>query len=174
LPAEIGRLCNLQTLHLGNNDLSSLPAEIGNLINLKSLNLSNNKLKSLPCALTLRGCSGCPAEIGRLYNLKSLNLSNNKLKSLPCTLALRGCYDYPSEINNLINLEELYLNEDSYEINNLDLDCEILILGNIKNPITNLPCGLKTIYLSKEIDISMIKIPFGCEINYDFDDILQQ
>ena len=47
------------------------------------------------------------------------------------------------------------------------------MLGKIKNPITNLPSGLKTIYLIKDIDISMIKIPFGCEINYDFDKILK-
>ena len=50
---------------------------------------------------------------------------------------------------------------------------DILILGKIQNPITNLPSGLKTIYLKKSINISMIKIPFGCEINYDFDKILK-
>jgi hypothetical protein len=47
------------------------------------------------------------------------------------------------------------------------------MLGKIQNPITNLPSGLKTIYLSKDIDVSMIKIPFGCEIKYDFDKILK-
>jgi Leucine-rich repeat (LRR) protein len=115
-----------------------------------------------------------PAEIGRLCNLEKLELRGNSLSSLPRALAIRGFSGCPEEIGRLCNLKELYLDESSYEINNLDPDCEILILSSIENPITNLPSGLKTIYLSKEIDISMIKIPFGCEINYDFDDILQQ
>jgi hypothetical protein len=79
----------------------------------------------------------------------------------------------PSEISKLCNLQELYLDESSYEINNLNLDCEVLILEKIYGKITNLPYGLKTIYLSKDVDVSMIKIPFGCEINYDFDKILK-
>ena len=47
------------------------------------------------------------------------------------------------------------------------MNCEILILTDNQNKITNLPSGLKILYLSKHIDISMIKIPFGCEIKYD-------
>jgi hypothetical protein len=80
---------------------------------------------------------------------------------------LRSC-----EIDNLSNLIKLDINESSYEINNLDLDCSILIFASIQNPITNLPYGLKELYLKKDIDICMIKIPFGCEIIYDFEDIL--
>ena len=149
LPPEIGNLINLQKFYCSYNKLIALPAEIGNLINLKKLDLSNNVLCSLP------------AEIGRLRNLKKLYLGNNSLTSLP------------AEIGRLCNLQKFHIDEYSYEINNLDPDCPILILGKIKNPITNLPSGLKTIYLSKDIDISMIKIPFRCEINYDFDKILK-
>jgi Leucine-rich repeat (LRR) protein len=95
-----------------------------------------------------------PVEICKLINLQTLYLGNNSLKSLPV------------EITRLINLKKLYIDESSYEINNLDIECEILIFKKIKNPITNLPYGLKELYLKKDIKISMIKIPFGCEIKY--------
>jgi Leucine-rich repeat (LRR) protein len=187
LPDEIGKLVRLQTLRLNYNNLTSLPAEIGKLINLKELDLGSNSLTSLPVEigrlcnlqklyLSKNNLTSLPAEIGGLVNLKELFLNYNSLISLPHALVLGGCYDCPVEIGrlcNLINLEELYLDESSYEINNLDPDCPILILGAILNPITNLPCGLKNIYLSKSIDISMIKLPFGCEINYDLDEILR-
>ena len=71
LPAEIGKLANLQSLSLSFNHLGSLPAEIGKLTNLQSLNLRNNRLSSLP------------KEIGKLANLQSLNLQDNQLDSLP-------------------------------------------------------------------------------------------
>jgi Leucine-rich repeat (LRR) protein len=118
--------------------------------------------------------SSLPDEIGKLIKLQILDLSNNCLTSLPLAFALKNCQSCPVEITRFSNLKSLSLDEDSYEINNLDPDCQILILGSIKNPITNLPYGLKTIYLKKNIDISMIKIPFGCEIIYDFDNILYQ
>jgi Leucine-rich repeat (LRR) protein len=160
-PAEIGNLINLKKLVLSRNNLTSLPSEIGRLCNLQSLILCDNSLTSLP------------AEIGRLCNLQELNLENNSLTSLPHALTLRGCYNCPEEIGKLCNLQKLYLDESSYEINNLDPQCEVLILGKIYGKITNLPYGLKTIYLSKDVDVSMIKIPFDCEINYDFDKILK-
>ena len=47
------------------------------------------------------------------------------------------------------------------------------MLGGITNKITNLSFNLKELYLKKDIDISMIKIPFGCEIKYDYDSILK-
>jgi Leucine-rich repeat (LRR) protein len=149
IPVEIDGLINLEILYLNSNQLENIPSEIGRLCNLQKLYLGNNSLYSLP------------AEIGRLCNLEELYLNNNSLKSLP------------SEIKNLINLNELYLDESSYEINNLDPDCTILILSDIENPITNLPYGLKELYLKKTIDNSMIKIPFGCGINYDLDKILK-
>ena len=148
MPNDFYKLANLQELYLKKNQLKSLPAEITNLINLQKLDLSTNSLISLP------------NDFYKLVNLQELYLSKNQLKSLPV------------KINNLINLQKLYLDESSYEINNLDMGCEILILGSIRNPITNLPCGLKKLYLSKEINIQMIKIPFECEIKYDLDKII--
>jgi hypothetical protein len=56
---------------------------------------------------------------------QTLFLEYNQLSSLP------------GKIYRLINLQELYLDESSYKINNLDLNYPILILGSIKNPITN-------------------------------------
>ncbi len=44
------------------------------------------------------------------------------------------------------------------------MECKILILKEIENKITNLPYNLKKIYLKPDIDINMIKIPFGCKI----------
>jgi internalin A len=85
LPAEIGRLYNLQILSLELNRLRELPIEIGELINLQDLNLAQNELIALPTT------------IGNLGKLRLLNLENNYLMSLP------------PEIGQLTNLESLFL-----------------------------------------------------------------
>ena len=62
--------------------------------------------------------------------------------------------------------EILDIDETSYEINNLDMDCEILIFSCLKININNLPINLKEIWLNKEIKNIHIKLPFNCEIKY--------
>jgi hypothetical protein len=44
------------------------------------------------------------------------------------------------------------------------MDCHTLILTDIKNNITNLPPILRTLYLKSDIDVDMIKLPYGCDI----------
>lgn len=116
--------------------------------------------------------------LGVTYDIKktiTLHLQNNNLITLP------------NKINNLVNLEELFLhknklkilpveilkiknkltiNETSYEIDNLDLENEFIILTNLNREITNLPFSLKEIWLKEDINETLIKIPFDCEIKY--------
>ena len=88
IPAEIGKLVNLQSLDLGSNSLyGPVPPEIGNLVNLQSLILSDNGLSE-----------SIPAEIGKLVNLQSLILNDNHLSE-----------SIPAEIGNLVNLQSLIL-----------------------------------------------------------------
>ena len=138
LPAEIGRLINLQYLHLNNNKLSNLPAEIGRLINLQQLYLYNNQLSSLP------------AEIGNLINLQYLSLYNNQLSSLPVEI--------------LAIKKKVIIDESSYDINNLDIECNFLIFSKLNIKITNLPINLDEIWLNKDIIEYNIKLPFNCKI----------
>ena len=56
------------------------------------------------------------------------------------------------------------LDESSYDINNLSMDCHTLILTRIKNNITNLPPILRTLYLKHCVNVDMIKLPYGCDI----------
>ena len=56
------------------------------------------------------------------------------------------------------------MDESSYEINNLSMDCHILILTSIKNNVINLPPILGTLYLKSNINVDMIKLPYGCDI----------
>ena len=90
LPAEIGRLVNLETLNLNGNRLTALPAEIGQLVNLQTLDLWDNQLTALP------------AEIGQLVNLQTLRLSRNELTALP------------ESVGNLRRLQVLWLNENRF------------------------------------------------------------
>ena len=128
------------TLDLSYKSLTEMPESIGMLINLEVLNLSNNNLTNLP------------ESIGILSNLQVLNLNNNKLISLSESIA------------TLTKIEDFVLDESSYDINNLSMDCHTLILTDIDNNITNLPPLLRTLYLKSDIDVDMIKLPYGCDI----------
>jgi Leucine-rich repeat (LRR) protein len=140
LPESIGSLSNLQDLYLLNNSLASLPESIQSLTNLEYLYLSNNKLTYLP------------ESIQSLSNLNELYLSNNKLTNIPESISI------------LTKIEDLELDESAYDINNLSMDCHTLILTSIKNNITNLPPILRTLYLKSNINVDMIKLPYGCDI----------
>jgi Leucine-rich repeat (LRR) protein len=133
-------LSNLEILDLSNNNLTSFSELIGGLSNLKTLYLSNNNLTSVPESMR------------SLSNLKELYLTNNNLTSIPESIAI------------LTKIEKLRLDETSYEINNLSMDCHTLILTDIDNNITNLPPTLRTLYLKSNINVDMIKLPYGCDI----------
>ena len=62
----------------------------------------------------------------------------------------------------------IFLDETTYQINNLDLECEFLLFNKLSTSLTNLPFNLKEIWLSQCINIEnlVIKLPFGCEIKY--------
>jgi Leucine-rich repeat (LRR) protein len=63
LPDSVGRLQNLQELHLGLKEaLLSLPKTVGGLVSLTKLSLHGSKITSLP------------ASIGPLQNLQELHL----------------------------------------------------------------------------------------------------
>ncbi len=151
----MGGYCSFTTNFFKGNKLINIPTELVNLIKLEILDLSHNELISLP------------KEIGNLVNLRTLQLGHNRLTSIP------------NEIEKLTNLKQLNLDQSSYQIDNLDPECEILILSEIETKITNLPITLKRIYLSTFSgdhpcydSINMIqKVPFGCEIKYDYDKI---
>ena len=128
----------MQYLDLENNKLSSLLETIGNLINLKTLNLFNNQLSSLP------------ETIRNLINLQYLNLDYNQLRSL-----LKSILKFKKFIN---------INGHSYKIDNLDIDCAILIFSELQINIGNLPINIKEIWLDYDIQNPNIKLPFGCEI----------
>ena len=56
------------------------------------------------------------------------------------------------------------INETSYEIDNLDIECKILIFGELNVKISNLPINLEELWLNKQIINHNIKLPFGCKI----------
>lgn len=113
LPAEIGRLSNLQYLNLNNNNLSAaLPAEMGDLNNLLQLNLSGNPLSELQL----------PPELGSIATLNSLSLDHMNIDNFPAFITSLTNLTYlelwhnnltsiPSEIGNLTNLAFLDLDE---------------------------------------------------------------
>ncbi|RKZ50522.1 MAG: hypothetical protein DRR00_15010 [Candidatus Parabeggiatoa sp. nov. 3] len=84
---NLSTLTNLQTLNLGNNQLSgTIPVELGNVDSLTSLGLNDNQLNG-----------AIPNEFGNLVNLMVLELSHNQLSgTIPTTLG--------GNMVNLINL----------------------------------------------------------------------
>ncbi|MFC1543114.1 leucine-rich repeat domain-containing protein [Candidatus Neomarinimicrobiota bacterium] len=90
LPAAIGDLLALESLHLYRDHLTSIPDEIGNLVNMRELWLMENDLTSIP------------AGIGGLVNLEDLYLYDNQLT------------DLPPEIISLVSLERLGLAENPF------------------------------------------------------------
>ena len=96
---DFDNLTNLESLGLGNNQLSSLPEDLFEyLISLQGLDLSDNQLSSMPdglfsstnlAALVLSGnkLSSLPAKLfDQTYRLTLLDLSDNELSSLPAEL----------------------------------------------------------------------------------------
>ena len=79
IPAQLGRLTNLEYLYLALNKLSgTIPAELGRLANLQKLYLSKNELSG-----------EIPVELGDLTTLQSLYLDENELMTgtIPTALA---------------------------------------------------------------------------------------
>ena len=140
IPKSIIKLVKLERLFLSNNQLTTLPESIGELINLKKLYLHFNQLKKLP------------ESIGKLVKLEELILYNNRLTNLP------------TSILNIKNSLTVYA--DSYEINNLSPDTEFLIFSYLDKELTNLPTGLKEIWVKEENKKLNHKLPFGCVIKY--------
>ena len=75
VPPELGKLSNLESLHLECNQLDDIPPEVGNLINLTLLRLQNNQLTSIP------------SEFGNLANLMELLSRHNQYLIIPPELS---------------------------------------------------------------------------------------
>ena len=88
IPAELGRLGELEGLYLARNELSgSIPSELSNLSNLKTLMLFDNDLTG-----------AIPYQFGNLESLEEIHLGRNKLSGR-----------IPRQLGNLANLRRLHL-----------------------------------------------------------------
>ncbi|CAO1940167.1 unnamed protein product [Urochloa humidicola] len=71
LPQEIGRLENLETLHVRWTSIRKLPMEIEKLQRLRTLNVADTEVTELP------------KEIEKLQNLRTLNISGTMITEVP-------------------------------------------------------------------------------------------
>ncbi|CAN6327785.1 unnamed protein product [Urochloa humidicola] len=84
LPAELGKLEQLQYMEMGENNLHGpIPPEFGNLTNLISMDLYNNDISG-----------HLPRTLGNLKNLRILRIDHNRLTG-----------PIPNELSGLPNLE---------------------------------------------------------------------
>ena len=118
VPASLGRLSSLKTLHLHENRLGGgIPSSLGNLAALESLSLYRNELEgAIPASLgnltNVRrlylyenDLSGAiPPELGRLSSLERLSFHSNGLEGT-----------IPSELGNLSKLRTLLLANNELE-----------------------------------------------------------
>ena len=106
IPAELGRLSQLEGLYLARNELSgSIPPELGDLYNLEVLMLFDNELTGT-----------IPYQLGNLGYLEEIHLSRNQLSG-----------SIPSQLGNLENLRRLHLT-----VNDLSGSIPVS-LGNLTN-----------------------------------------
>ncbi len=70
IPSDLGVLKNLETLRIGDNNISSIPKEIGELTNLTWLDLGGHKITTIP------------EEIDKLVNLRYLGLWGENITEL--------------------------------------------------------------------------------------------
>jgi Leucine-rich repeat (LRR) protein len=86
------------------------------------------------------------------YNLKKIFLSHNQLTTLP------------KLILNIKKTLSIYV--DSYEIDNLNPNTEILIFSELEKELTNLPINLKELWIEAgNVELNH-KLPFGCVVKY--------
>ena len=123
-PGDFDNLTNLESLGLGDNQLSSLPEDLFKyLISLRGLDLRDNQLRSMPGGL-----------FNRSPNLAALLLRGNKLSSLPAKLL-----DRTSRLTYL-SLSDNELSSLPAELFDHITDLTILFLDN--NQLSSLPRGL--------------------------------
>ena len=144
-PGDFDNLTNLESLGLGDNQLSSLPEDLFKyLISLRGLDLRDNQLRSMPGGL-----------FNRSPNLAALLLRGNKLSSLPAKLL-----DRTSRMTYL-SLRDNELSSLPAELFDHITDLTILFLDN--NQLSSLPRGLfnkVTFYLDLS-DNQLSSLPDG-------------
>ncbi|CAO3690336.1 unnamed protein product [Umbelopsis ramanniana] len=97
-PPAISRLSSLHTIHLQNNNLSSLPMEIWSLAGLQELNVGYNKIQHLPPEIHRAKAlqelflhnnllTDLPSQIGSLHQLRVLDVTANQLSAIPAEIA---------------------------------------------------------------------------------------
>lgn len=117
---EIGKVIELEELHISGQGLAKLPSEIGELKNLKLLQIERTLIETIP------------REIGQLANLTVLALSNNKIVSLPreieelkklekISVAHNKLRLIPLEVGRLPKLEAFYANDNQIEMLPIDI-----------------------------------------------------
>jgi len=166
IPDEIGYLTNLNYLDFRYNKINKISSKIKNLTRLEELRIGHNEITEVPPVLMFRKLkyldissnqiTMIPEELSIVENKLKLEINKNKIKYIP-SKALEVLIDS--------NIDDT-----AYDIDNLDINCEILIFNNLQKNLTNLPISLKQIYFKKDLTEHIknfnIKIPFGCEIKF--------
>jgi Leucine-rich repeat (LRR) protein len=170
IPPEIYNLANLKELLLNNNFITEFPPELCQLTNLSVLALNNNTITKIPHEIHLLTnltdlllnnniLTEIPSELFQLTNLSVLELTNNNIKNIITTnITSNSIYDF------LSNIYDLKIDISSYS-NHLDPNCEILIFYKLYGDLTKLLPNIKTCYLSKEKNHTII-VPSSYEIIY--------
>ncbi|KAJ5580085.1 uncharacterized protein N7459_006070 [Penicillium hispanicum] len=155
--ASVSQLCQLETLDLRSNELTSLPAELGELSCLKTLELGENQLTTLPFEALSKvplstlnapknklGGTLIPGSVDSLEKLQFLNIAHNAVEVLAANnmLALPSLHSLFIGVNRIKHMPCI----SSWR--------SLMVLSAEDNKLTELPSGLVDLKNVKTVDFT--------------------
>jgi Leucine-rich repeat (LRR) protein len=160
LPPEIGECLFLEELLIDQNELTDLPLELGILTSLDSLKIDGEKLNCPPQEIIAEGTGRILGYLRRLYNART----TNKLDLSRASLGHNGLIVFPMEVLQLTRLTSFKLTDNRLKELPLDFNklSELKTLDLKGNLLGGLPYTMSILTSLSSLDVrenKMTRLP---------------